>query len=215
MANQIERAIKKQIRQSTLFLILTLAASICLSASNEVVDDRYCTTCHGSDGRGNEAIQAPILAGMEDWYLVRQLENYRGNIRGSHPSDERGIAMQAMAKNLSDESISDLVQWIKTWEYSPPDITVTGDKNEGEKLYASCAACHGKNADGNEALGAPPLAYQNDWYLVTQLKNFLNGYRGTHERDTLGQQMVAMAQPLEDDTGIRNVVAYITSLRSK
>ena len=215
MANQIERAIKKQIRPSTLFLILTLAASICLSASNEVVDDRYCTTCHGSDGRGNEAIQAPILAGMEDWYLVRQLENYRGNIRGSHPSDERGIAMQAMAKNLSDESISDLVQWIKTWEYSPPDITVTGDKNEGEKLYASCAACHGKNADGNEALGAPPLAYQNDWYLVTQLKNFLNGYRGTHERDTLGQQMVAMAQPLEDDTGIRNVVAYITSLRSK
>ena len=215
MANQIERAIKKQIRQSTLFLILTLAASICLSASNEVVDDRYCTTCHGSDGRGNEAIQAPILAGMEDWYLVRQLENYRGNIRGSHPSDERGIAMQAMAKNLSDESISDLVQWIKTWEYSPPDITVTGDKNEGEKLYASCAACHGKNADGNEALGAPSLAYQNDWYLVTQLKNFLNGYRGTHERDTLGQQMVAMAQPLEDDTGIRNVVAYITSLRSK
>lgn len=215
MANQIERAIKKQIRQSTLFLILTLAASICLSASNEVVDDKYCTTCHGSDGRGNEAIQAPILAGMEDWYLVRQLENYRGNIRGSHPSDERGIAMQAMAKNLSDESISDLVQWIKTWEYSPPDITVTGDKNEGEKLYASCAACHGKNADGNEALGAPPLAYQNDWYLVTQLKNFLNGYRGTHERDTLGQQMVAMAQPLEDDTGIRNVVAYITSLRSK
>lgn len=215
MANQIERAIKKQIRQSTLFLMLTLAASICLSASNEVVDDRYCTTCHGSDGRGNEAIQAPILAGMEDWYLVRQLENYRGNIRGSHPSDERGIAMQAMAKNLSDESISDLVQWIKTWEYSPPDITVTGDKNEGEKLYASCAACHGKNADGNEALGAPSLAYQNDWYLVTQLKNFLNGYRGTHERDTLGQQMVAMAQPLEDDTGIRNVVAYITSLRSK
>lgn len=215
MANQVKRAMQKQIRKSTLFLMLTLAVSICLSASNEVVDDRYCTTCHGSDGRGNEAIQAPILAGIEDWYLVRQLENYRGNIRGFHPSDERGIAMQAMAKNLSDESISDLVQWIKTWEYSPPDITVTGDKTEGEKLYASCAACHGKNADGSEALGAPPLAYQNDWYLVTQLKNFLNGYRGTHERDTLGQQMVAMAQLLEDDTGIRNVVAYITSLRSK
>ena len=52
------------------------------AAEREPYDDRYCTTCHGTDGRGNEGIEAPRLAGMEDWYLRRQLENFRAGIRG-------------------------------------------------------------------------------------------------------------------------------------
>ena len=39
----------------------------------EPYNDRYCTTCHGTDGRGNYGIKAPRLAGMEPWYLKRQL----------------------------------------------------------------------------------------------------------------------------------------------
>lgn len=214
MPNLISRAVKKRLGKPALLITFALASAVCVSAPNEPVNDRYCKTCHGSDGRGNEAIQAPILAGMEDWYLIRQLKNYRGKVRGFHPSDERGIAMQAMANNLSDESIRDIAGWIKTWEYTPPDATVNGDKAEGKKLYASCAACHREDASGNEAIGAPPLAYQNDWYLVKQLENFSNGYRGTHESDIFGQQMVAMVKQLKDDTGIRNVVSYIISLRS-
>ena len=40
------------------------------AAEREHYNDRYCTTCHGTDGRGNEGTEAPRLAGMEDWYLA-------------------------------------------------------------------------------------------------------------------------------------------------
>jgi len=63
----------------------------------EPFDDRYCTTCHGTDGRGNEGVQAPRLAGMEAWYLKRQLENFRAEVRGVNPADIEGVAMQPMA----------------------------------------------------------------------------------------------------------------------
>ena len=35
-----------------------------------------CVTCHGVDGRGNEAIGAPKIAGMEAWYVRDQLQGF-------------------------------------------------------------------------------------------------------------------------------------------
>ena len=185
----------------------TLAAE----AEKEPYNDRYCTTCHGTDGKGNEGIEAPRLAGMEDWYLRRQLENFRAGIRGYHPMDTAGIAMRPMAK-LTDESISDIVDWVGSWDYKSAEITIKGDEKMGESLYGVCAACHGIDAEGNAAIGAPALAGQNDWYLATQLTNFIAGYRGQHEDDLYGQQMAAMVGTLTDKAAVRDVVAYINSL---
>mgnify|MGYP001156793648 FL=1 len=182
-----------------------------LSAEREPYNDRYCTTCHGTDGKGNEAVEAPILAGMEGWYLRRQLENFRAGIRGVHPMDTAGIAMRPMA-NLTDESMADIVKWVGGWEYTPAEITIEGDVDAGQALYGTCATCHGIDAKGNVSLGAPALAGQNDWYLITQLKNFVAGYRGRHEDDLYGQQMSAMVGTLTDEAAIRDVVAYINSL---
>ena len=109
---------------------ILLALAICqlipftsAAAEREPYDDRYCTTCHGTDGRGNEGIEAPRLAGMEDWYLRRQLENFRAGIRGYHPMDTAGIAMRPMAK-LTDDSIADIVAWVGSWDYQPAEITI-------------------------------------------------------------------------------------------
>jgi len=179
----------------------------------EPFDDRYCTTCHGADGRGNEGVQAPRLAGMEPWYLRRQLENFRADIRGVHPADREGIAMRPMATKLTDESIDDIVEWIASWEYEPAETTLDeGDPARGRGLYSGCAVCHGAEGEGNESLGAPALAGQNDWYLVTQLKNFLAGYRGAHPNDTYGAQMRTMVSTLRNEAGILNVVSYINTL---
>lgn len=175
-------------------------------------DDRYCMTCHGAYGIGNVGIDAPRLAGMEPWYLRRQLENFRSGIRGTHPEDEGGIAMQPMAASLSDASIDDIVSWVGEWDFVPAEITIERNAEAGQRLYQTCATCHGVNGEGNEALGAPQLAGQNDWYLVTQLKNFRAGYRGTHVEDTFGQQMRVMSQSLNNDDQINNVVAYINTL---
>lgn len=175
-------------------------------------DDRYCTTCHGAQGGGNIGIEGPRIAGMEGWYLKRQLENFRAGIRGTHPDDYQGIEMQPMAAKLTDESIDDIVDWVGSWEYVPVTPTIEGNVNQGRTAYQSCAACHGANAEGNEALGAPALAGQNDWYLVTQIKHFKKGLRGTHQNDTYGSQMVAMVASLRNEEAILNVVSYINTL---
>jgi cytochrome c oxidase subunit II len=87
-----------------------------------------------------------------------------------------------------------------------------GDASVGAGLYATCAACHGANAEGNKDLNAPKLSGQAGWYLVRQLQDFKRGLRGVHEKDIYGAQMAPMASILADDAAIRNVVAHIASL---
>ena len=62
------------------------------------------------------------------------------------------------------------------------------------------------------ALGGPALTGINDWYLVTQLRNFRNGTRGSAPGDSFGLQMAAATQLLKDDEDIYDVVNYITSI---
>lgn len=181
----------------------------------EPYNDRYCMTCHGTDGRGNEAVQAPRLAGMEAWYLRRQLENFRSGLRGTHPEDIEGIAMRPMAIKLSDASIDDIIEWIAGWDTQPAEITLQGNDRRGKTLYRACSACHGEQAKGDAMFGAPALAGQNDWYLVTQLTNFKQGFRGYHENDSFGSQMRTMAATLVDDQAVLDVVSYINSLAAE
>lgn len=205
--------INKGVAVSSLVLGSLLAThALAQSEGEEYYNDRYCMTCHGADGMGSEGINAPRLAGMEPWYIKRQLENFRAGIRGTHAEDVPGTEMRPMAVPLTDASIADLLEWIGGWEFKPAEITLAGDAAAGQPLYGTCATCHGADAQGNEALGAPALAGQNDWYLVAQLTNFKAGYRGTHAGDTYGAQMVPMAAALADDTAILNVVSYINTL---
>lgn len=74
-----------------------------------------CAACHGYNGEGNENLRAPALAGLDDWYLIRQLENYKSGIRGSHPEDMYGQQMRALMATLPNEqAIRDVVSYITT-----------------------------------------------------------------------------------------------------
>ena len=57
-----------------------------------------------------------------------------------------------------------------------------GDPAKGKVSFAVCEACHGKTAEGNQALGAPRIAGQPGWYLARQLGNFKQGLRGVTPR---------------------------------
>jgi cytochrome c553 len=123
------------------------------------------------------------------------------------------MEMQPMAAILTDENIADIIQWAATWEYKPAVPTLTaGNVANGRQLYQACATCHGADAQGNEAMNAPALRGQNDWYMVTQLKNFKAGFRGTDPLDTFGAPMRAMAAGLADEQAIIDVVSYINTL---
>ena len=75
-----------------------------------------CIACHGEDAQGIWALNAPGLAGMTDWYLVRQLQNFRDGIRGAHPNDAYGDQMRMMADIFAnDQAINDVVAYLNTF----------------------------------------------------------------------------------------------------
>ena len=175
---------------------------------------RTCIACHGADGRGNEALNAPSIAGIGAWSTERQLRNFRNGARGTHEDDVYGAQMRPFATLLADDdAIRDVAAYIETLSPARPEVTVAGDATRGQRLYRTCANCHGASGEGNEAVNGPPLAGLQYWYHLTQLENFRAGIRGRHARDLYGNQMVDMAQMLVDERTMRDVVAYINTLR--
>jgi cytochrome c oxidase subunit 2 len=74
-----------------------------------------CGACHGTDGRGIQATNAPRLKGMSDWYMATQLKNFRDGARGAHPQDLHGSQMALFAAMLtSDQAINDLIAYVDT-----------------------------------------------------------------------------------------------------
>lgn len=62
-----------------------------------------CMACHGPAGGGNEALRAPPLAKLDDWYVLTQLKKFKAGIRGANPADLSGATMRPMAATLPDE----------------------------------------------------------------------------------------------------------------
>jgi len=172
-----------------------------------------CAACHGQQGEGNRAMNAPRLAGLPDWYIARQLDYYRQGIRGAHEEDEYGRQMAPMANTLADAAaIRNVTAYIETLSPPATEETVTGNAQRGAAHYVSCGACHGARGQGNYALQAPRLAGQNDWYLKRQLENFRSGIRGAHEQDSYGHQMVLMARSVQGEKTIDDLLAYLNTL---
>ena len=173
-----------------------------------------CAACHGLQAEGNPALNAPKLSGQGDWYLKRQLKNFKNGARGAHDKDVFGKMMAPMAATLVDDAaIDNVIAYIKTLPDKPAAPTVNNNATSGQKLYVTiCAACHGADGRGIQATNAPRLAGMSDWYMVTQLKNFKQGVRGAHPKDMYGPQMASMAAILADDKATNDLVAFISSL---
>ena len=74
-----------------------------------------CAACHGAKAEGNMQLNAPRLSDQDDWYLVRQLQNYKTGLRGSNPKDAYGAQMKPMAGMLAnDQAINNVVAYIGT-----------------------------------------------------------------------------------------------------
>ncbi len=172
-----------------------------------------CATCHGQQGEGIAAMNAPKLAGQSAWYLKRQIMNYKRGLRGTDPSDTFGQQMIGMVASLADEqAVDNVVAHIRTFPDEPVEATIAGDVNAGAGEYRVCAYCHGKDGAGVQALNAPRLAGMSDWYLERQLQNFRNNVRGAHPQDYYGFQMGLMGQSIYDEQAMTDLVAYINTL---
>lgn len=171
-----------------------------------------CSTCHGAEGEGNTALNAPALAGQEDWYLKRQINKFKDGVRGTHADDIYGMQMRPMAMTLTDEAkIDEVVAYIAQLPAKAPVATLDGDAAKGKAAYMLCQACHGADAEGNAALNAPALQDLPDWYIVRQLQNYKTGVRGTHAKDIEGMQMRPMALTIADEQAMKDLAAFINS----
>ena len=172
-----------------------------------------CAACHGQNGEGVLALNAPKIAGQSEWYLKRQIMAYKSGLRGTHPEDTYGQQMIGMVATLVDEqAIDNVVAHIRTLPDAPPEKTIDGDIVNGERLYAVCAYCHGDNGEGIQAVNGPRLAGMTDWYLERQLLNFKNDVRGAHPQDYYGFQMGLMSRSLHDEQAMQDLIAYINTL---
>lgn len=174
---------------------------------------KSCAGCHGAEGEGNAALKAPALVNLEGDYMARQLRNFRDGKRGASPGDPQGALMVASVAALDDDAIDAIVAQVATFPDVLPTPTFNADIANGRDYYNMvCGACHGPEAVGNEALGAPSLRGIDDAYLARQYELFRDGLRGNHPDDVPGQQMRRMGQVLKDEEAVRNVSAYLLSL---
>ena len=85
-------------------------------------DEIRCSQCHGSTGQGlkqpyGKGSDAPRLAGQHDWYLIRQLRNFKAGVRGD-PKDKFAMEMRVKAKIgiSSEQDIKDLAAFLSNIE---------------------------------------------------------------------------------------------------
>ena len=112
----------------------------------------HCAACHGSDARGSKGY--PNLTDA-DWLYG-----------GSHEAIKLAIAkgragnMPAMAAALgSAEEVKNVAHYVLSLSGSAHDAV---SAQLGKAKFGVCAACHGVDGKGNQALGAPNLT-DNIW----------------------------------------------------
>ena len=175
---------------------------------------QLCAQCHGEDAGGDFAALAPAIAGLDEWYLLAQLQKFHNGARGTHPDDVAGMRMRPMSLSLrNDQEMAAVAAYVAALPRVPLTPTLEGgDATRGQALYAPCAACHGAAGEGIQPLNGAPLRASNDWYLQRQMHNFRSGIRGTKPIDTSGALMRPMSMTLPDEQAILDVIAYITTL---
>lgn len=105
------------LKRTALFSLAALAISSGALAKGDAAKGKAsfatCIACHGPTGAGNKAMNAPRLSGQADWYIVRQLKNFKTKVRG-HAKDPIGATMYPFVVALTDQQIEDIAAYITT-----------------------------------------------------------------------------------------------------
>lgn len=118
----------------------------------------WCSQCHGRGAAGVQAAGYPNLLD-DDWLWGGSVEEIEytiaHGIRNEDDPDTRWSEMTAFDEILSDEEISQVVNYVLDISQQEADATLAA---AGEEVFLNnCAACHGDNAMGDRFLGAPNL----------------------------------------------------------
>jgi cytochrome c oxidase cbb3-type subunit 3 len=195
--DQIEQADLQTISNDQELLNFSMAGGQSAFADN-------CAPCHGQGGAGRPG-GYPTLA--DDAWLwggsldqIHQTISY--GVRNDHQQSRQSM-MPAYGNILDQEQIRNVAHYVKSLS---ADVDAPDRVAAGQQIFAQqCVACHGANANGNPALGAPNLSDQIWLYggeisdLVSQITNPQHG------------NMPAWGERLDDET-IKMLAVYVHTL---
>jgi len=165
---------------------------------------RMCAVCHGVNGEGYKADQAPALANasflssVSDPFLIAAITHGRaGSTMSAWGVEHSGP--------LAKPDVLAVVQYLRTWQPSATaslnEKTIEGDLTRGTGLYAQrCAQCHGAHGTGG-----PMLSIGNPQLLSTAGNGFL---RYAVDNGRPGTQMPAFGTSLGAQ-GVEDVLALL------
>jgi cytochrome c553 len=177
-------------------------------AKGQVIVDKVCGACHGTDGNSTSPIY-PNLAGQYPEYIVKQLDDFKSGARKN----------AIMAPNVTDLSHDDILNLAAYFSSQQPKAHLAKDAallGQGQKVFKggdpatgvpACAACHGPAGSGIPP-NFPRLAGQHAKYVLSQLKNF----RGGDRTNDGGKMMQVVAKKMTDQE-MKAVADYISGLR--
>lgn len=154
-----------------------------------------CAVCHGADGGGNYGF--PNLTDNDWLYGGTPAQITETLVNG------RNGNMPAWGATLGEEGVASVTEYVLSLSGLEYDASLVAKGKEA--FMGTCAACHGPDAKGNIAMGAPNLT--DDIWL----------YEGTREaiahavRNGRVNRMPAQKDLLREDK-IHLLVAYVYSL---
>lgn len=153
---------------------------------------KYCNFCHGAEGKGYAADEAPALA-SDDLLALATDDFLRDAIFKGRPGTTMSAWAVIRGGPLGHDDASALVAYLRTWQTRPSErvtertLSPSASAERGAAIYAAhCKTCHGaKGRDGkHNALANPELlASASDGFLATTIERGragtpMQGFRG-------------------------------------
>jgi cytochrome c oxidase cbb3-type subunit III len=175
-----------------------MAADSQAMAIGERLFMNYCAQCHGSDARGAKSF--PNLADG-DW-LGGTGHDY---IKTTIGKGRTGVMPPMAAAVGTPEDVRNVAHYVLSLSGSPNDSVRA---SQGKAKFAACAACHGPEGKGMQAVGAPNLTdgvWLHGWGEEAIVRAVNNGFTN---------QMPAQSAVLNEGQ-INVLAAYVLSLSNK
>ena len=165
-----------------------------------------CASCHGADGNSQQPT-APNLAGLQERYLLKQMQDY---IAGKRKND----TATPCGPDLKPADIAGLAAWFSNQKPAPGKAGDPALIAEGKKIYElgnsakgieDCTQCHEAGAAGSGL--NPKLSGQHAAYIFKQMRAFATHARSNDKNDKMHDVAERMS---EQD--IRAVAEYLAAL---
>ncbi|MBM65701.1 MAG: hypothetical protein CMH55_05645 [Myxococcales bacterium] len=153
-----------------------------------------CVSCHGEKSLGKAAMGAPALAGQHEAYLLKQLLRYQKGQLAKGPAGATAQMMTGFVAALDEATLRQLARY---YSKLPAPAAKPAKADPAAALYLqNCGSCHGREAEGNQALATPGLRRLSKTFLSNQMARYRSP--GLLDQDPQGASMSLAVKPLSE-----------------